>query len=73
MKEVTQKYQPEEAKYYCDKHPTRECFSELVLSSWYGSKYDMNVIKIHLCDECVQEMYNLFKKDFKSEPKELEI
>jgi hypothetical protein len=73
MKVITQEFQAEDAKYFCDKHPTRECCSELQLSSWYGSSFDMNVIKTHLCDECVKEMYVLLKKEFNVEPKEIEL
>lgn len=73
MKVVTQKYQSEDAKYYCDKHPERECYSELQLSSWYGSCFDMNLVKVHLCDTCVQDIYAFLKKEFKAEPKEIEL
>jgi len=73
MKEIIQSYQAEDAKYYCDKHPNRECFSELVLSSWYGSSYDLTCVKVHLCDECVQEMYEFLKKEYNATPKEVEI
>lgn len=73
MKEVTQKYQPEESRFLCDKHPGRECYSELQLISWYGSIFDMNQIKVHLCDVCVKEMYDYLKKEFKVEPKEIMI
>lgn len=73
MKVVTQKYQSEDAKYFCDKHPDRECYSELILSSWYGSCFDMNVVTVHLCDECVKEMYALLKKEFRVEPEQIDI
>ncbi len=73
MKKVIKEYRPEESIYYCDKHTDRECFSELQVSSWYGSKFDMNVVKVHLCDECVQKIYKFLKKEFKAEPKEIEI
>jgi hypothetical protein len=70
MKKVTIQHRSEEATFFCDKHPERECASQLQLSSWYGSKFDMNVVTVHLCDECVQEMYNFILKEFKIEPKE---
>jgi hypothetical protein len=73
MKQIIQEYQPEDAKFFCDKHSDRECFSELQLISWYGSVFDLNILKVHLCDECVKEMYDYLKKEFKSEPKELEL
>lgn len=73
MKQILKKFQSEEATYWCDKHPNRECFSELILSSWYGSKFDLNCVKVHLCDECVKEMYNSLKNEFKVEPEEIEI
>lgn len=73
MKEVIRKYQVEEARFFCDKHTGRECYSELQLISWYGSIFDMNQIKVHLCDVCVKEMYDYLKKEFKVEPKEIMI
>lgn len=63
----------EEVQYFCDKHPDRECFSELKTVSWYGSKYDMTGIEIHLCDECLEELYNTLNNKFKIQPKELEL
>lgn len=73
MKKVIKKYQQEEAEFFCDKHPDRECYSELQLISWYGSTFDMNQIKAHLCDECVKEMYDYLKKEFKVKPEEIII
>jgi hypothetical protein len=67
MKVTLQEHQNEIAKYYCDKHSDRECYSELKISSWYGSKFDMNENTIHLCDECVSNIYELIKKEFKAE------
>lgn len=68
MKEITRKYQPEEARFFCDKHPGRECYSELQIISWYGSIFDMNQLKIHLCDICVKEMYDYMEKKFNVKP-----
>jgi len=67
------KYKPEDTTFFCDKHPGREAFTELVLSSWYGSVYDLYVVKVHLCDECVGQMYEHLNKEFKAVPKEIEI
>lgn len=73
MKKVIVESVIEEAKYYCDKHPDRECFSELKTSSWYGSKFDMTGVELHLCDECLEEMYSLLEKQFKVKPKDIEL
>ena len=73
MKHVITKYQPEDAKFFCDKHPDRECFSELRIISWYGSIFDLNQCRIHLCDVCVKEMYDLLEKQFKVAPEKVEI
>jgi hypothetical protein len=72
-KQITQESSPEQAKYFCDKHPDRECFSELKTVSWYGSKFDMCGLEIHLCDDCLFEMYTLLKDRFGIEPNELDI
>lgn len=55
-------------KYYCDQHPTRECSSELKTASWYGSKFDLTGIEIHLCDACMEELYKILKKQFNINP-----
>lgn len=73
MKVVTQELVREESKYFCDKHPDRECFSELKTASWYGSNHDMTGIEIHLCDECLDEMYQLLEQKFGIKPKDIEI
>jgi hypothetical protein len=73
MKKVVRKSRTEICEYYCDKHPTRECFTQLELSSWYGSRYDLNCVTIHLCDQCVKEMYELLEKEFKVKAKVIEI
>jgi len=73
MKQIVTKYQPEDARFFCDRHPDRECYSELQLVSWYGSIFDMNQIKVHLCDVCVKEMYDQLKKNFNVEPRQLNI
>lgn len=54
----------EESQYFCDRHPDRECFSELKTASWYGSKHDMTGVEVHLCDECLEAMYALLKDKF---------
>lgn len=70
MKKILKKYRPEEAEYYCDKHPDRVCYTELKVLSWYGSCYDTNLLTLHLCDECVKKMYGKIKKEFGIEPQE---
>jgi hypothetical protein len=71
MKKITTQGVLEEAQYFCDKHPDRECFSELKTCSWCGSKFDMTGIEIHLCDECLEEMYKLLREKFEIEPKDI--
>jgi hypothetical protein len=73
MKKIISEFHPEEAKFYCDNHPDRECFSRIECMSWYGSKYDLNQIEIHLCDECLEQFYKYVKETYKTEPKEIEI
>lgn len=70
MKKIIVPKTSEEAIFYCDKHPERECYSELKTCSWYGSKFDFMKIEIHLCDECLEEMFALLKEKFKIEPKD---
>ena len=73
MKKVITEGILEDAKYFCDKHPERECFSELKTISWYGSIHDFNGIEIHLCDECLTEMFKLLEEKFAVKPKDLEL
>jgi len=73
MKKVVIQGVLEESQFFCDKHPDRECFSELKTASWYGSNHDMTGIEIHLCDECLEEMYELLEKKFTVKPKDIEI
>ena len=73
MKKIIVEKVLEDVKYFCDKHPDKECYSELRTSSWYGSGYDMMGVEIHLCDECLTEMYKLIKEKFGVEPKDIEI
>ena len=73
MKKVIVEGVLEEAKYFCDKHPERECFSELKTASWYGSSHDLTGIEIHLCDECLDELYADLKRKFEVEPKDIDI
>jgi len=73
MKVITKESIKEESKYFCDKHPDRECYSEIRTISWYGSKFDMMGMEIHLCDECLENMYAVLEKEFLTKPKELEI
>jgi hypothetical protein len=73
MKKVLVEKVREDAIYFCDRHPYRECYSELIASSWYGSVFDMMAIEIHLCDECLTEMYELLEKKFGIKPKDIEL
>ncbi len=58
----------EEAKYFCDKHPDREAFTEVVSMCWYGSKFDLQHIRMNLCDECMDRLYTFVKENFGVEP-----
>ena len=73
MKKVNVETVLEESQYFCDKHPDRECSSELKTASWYGSKFDMTGIEIHLCDECLEEMNALLLLTFGIKPHDIEI
>ena len=73
MKKVLTEKVLEEAQYFCDRHPDRECFTELKTASWYGSRFDMTGIEIHLCDECLQEMYDRLFSMFGIKPHDIEI
>lgn len=73
MKQVITPYQPEISKFFCDKHVGKECFSQLKIVSWYGSEFDTNEIKVHLCDDCVKEMYGFLKNEYNVEPREMLI
>ena len=73
MKKVLVEKVREEAKYYCDKHPDRECFTQIMTMCWYGSDFDLNHIKSNLCDECLAELYRFMKEKFGVEPFEDEI
>lgn len=68
MKKIITPAIHEEASYFCDKHPERECFTEIRSSCWYGSGFDMNNIKMNLCDECMEEFYKIIKEKFGVEP-----
>jgi hypothetical protein len=63
----------EDAKYFCDKHPDRECFSEIKTASWYGSNFDMMGIEFHLCDECIEELYKDLETKYGVKPQNIEI
>ena len=75
MKSVIVERVNEEVKYYCDNnhHAERECHSSLKTLSWYGSKFDNTGLELHLCDECLEEMYKLLYREFGYKPKEIEI
>lgn len=73
MKKVLKEQVMEDAKYFCDVHPDRECFTELQTSSWYGSEFDMMQVKLHLCDECLTELYAHLKAKYGVEPKDIDL
>ncbi len=73
MKKVSQPHQSEVATYFCDKHPERECATQLEMISWYGSIYDLTKVEVHLCDECVKEMRELLEQKFKVKPEDIMI
>ena len=73
MKKVLKEKVLEEATYFCDKHPDRECFSELKTASWYGSTHDMTGIEIHLCDECLDDFYKHCWATYAITPKDIDI
>ena len=73
MKKIIVPKDNEESKFFCDHHPDRECFGQLKMNFWYGSQHDMTEIEIHLCDECLEEMYKLLEKEFKIKPKDIEL
>ncbi len=73
MKKVLQEYKPEICEFFCDKHPNVRCFSKLKTTSWYGSDFDMMGVEIHLCDECIKEIYDYLDKTYNIVPTELSI
>jgi hypothetical protein len=73
MKKIITQGVLEDAKFFCDKHPDRECFSEIKTASWYGSNFDMMGTEFHLCDECLEELYKEFKARYNVTPKDIEI
>ncbi len=70
MKKIIVQSVREEAQFFCDKHPERECYSELKTLSWYGSIFDNMRIEIHLCDECLENLYAEIKLKLGIEPKD---
>ena len=73
MKIVSKPYQTEEANYFCDKHPDRECYNQIKSMCWYGSKFDCFNLEAHLCDECMEDFHKYMKNSFNVEPKETSI
>ena len=73
MKKVKVEKVLEEAEYFCDRHPDRECFSEVKTASWYGSTFDMTGCEFHLCDECLKELYAAFLQKYGVKPHDIEI
>lgn len=70
MKKIVVQKVHEEAKFFCDKHPDRECYSELKTTSWYGSEFDMTGIELHLCDSCLFDFYKKIQQEFGVSPKD---
>lgn len=62
-----------ETQCRCDKHPNRECYSELRIRSWYGSNFDKTGLELHMCDECLSEMYIAVNKLFGVKPTDIVI
>jgi hypothetical protein len=73
MKKVITQKVLEEVQYFCDAHPERECFSELKTASWYGSHFDLLSTEVHLCDECMTELYKNLKEKYNVEPKDIDL
>ena len=73
MKKVIVPRIREDAKYYCDKHPDRECYTSIRTSCWYGSQFDLLNLHANLCDECMAEFYQMMKDKFNVEPVEEDI
>jgi hypothetical protein len=73
MKKIIQEKVREESQYFCDKHPERECFSELKTASWYGSDFDMTGIEIHLCDECLKGFYEHCWATYAIKPHDIDV
>lgn len=70
MKKVTVPAVREEASYFCDKHPDRECFTKVMTMCWYGSQFDILNLQMNLCDECMAEFYKYVEAKFGVSPKE---
>jgi hypothetical protein len=64
MKKVIVSRVREEAKYFCDKHPDRECFTQVKTNCWYGSMFDLQHIRMNLCDECMEKFYKMVEENF---------
>lgn len=73
MKKILTEKVLEEVQYFCDKHPDKECFSELRTASWYGSVFDLTGVEVHLCDECLAEMLKLIEEKFGIKPKDINV
>lgn len=64
MKVVTTPAVREESKFFCDKHPDTECFTEVHMLSWYGSDFDTDKLTYHLCDVCVKQLRDYMLAQF---------
>ena len=70
MKKIIVPKVHEEVKYFCDKHPDRECYSDLLTRSWYGSGFDMMGVETHLCDECLETLFKYLEQQFGVKPQD---
>ena len=70
MKKVIVEPVREEAKFFCDKHPDREAYTEMRTICWYGSQFDLMHVKVNMCDECMEAFYKYVKEQFGVEPYE---
>ncbi len=57
----------DEQGFICD-NPIHDkempAFSQLMLHSWYGSKYEMTQGSIHLCDSCAKTAQLIIQNEF---------
>jgi len=64
MKRVIQPHIDEIAEYYCDKHHDVRAYFQVTLEGGYGSGHDLQVCKLHLCDECAEKTIKLLLEEF---------
>jgi len=64
MKKVLQPEVKEISEFRCDIHNDREACVQLTLAAGYGSKYDLQEIRLDLCDECADNLIHDLKLRF---------